>query len=192
VNLDTEIENLYYAEVVDNDDISQEMTVTMIAKETGASLTRVRRIIFGEDETGSSLDCPYYIRKNHPDSVPVKKYKMIKGHLFLKTEANALALIQRGLRQHLESGNNLTINELKDLTGMLTNLDKMNRLEDGRPTDIIKSINYSPKRIIEIIESDPMYAGRRRIDYEEEESEYEESKRDLPAERAETDSEDSP
>jgi len=125
------------------------------------------------------------LKKNYPDSIPVKQYKVIKGHLFLKTEANALALIQRGLRTQLEKRDDLTIQEIKDLTTVLNTLDKMNRLEDGRPTDIVKNINYSPKRIIEIIESDPMYAGRRRIDYGKKEESFEEGQQDHPTREAE-------
>lgn len=175
MTLEEEVVNLWFAEVEDESHAPVEMTISRIAHETGLATGKVRTIIFGEDETGTDPSCPYYMKKYHGDVVPVKKYSEIKGQLFLKTEATALTILQRGLKKHLDSPDDMTISELKDLTGMITQLDKINRLEDGKPTEIIKSTNYTPKRIIEIIESDPMYGGKRKMKYEEEEKDEKEN-----------------
>ena len=173
MTLSEEVINLYYAEVTDESDEEVEMTVTRIAHETGLTINKVRKIIFGEDETGTATDCPYYLKKYHGDYIPTKKYQEIKGQIFLRTEATALALVQRSLKYHMSNPDPLTISETKDIMGMVTQLDKINRLEDGKPTEIIKSTNYTPQRIIQIIEADPMYGGKKRK-YGKEENESEE------------------
>lgn len=171
MTLEEEVVNLYFAEVETEDGTQVDMTVTRISHETGLSIPKIRKIVFGEDETGTDSGCPYYLKKYHGDVLPVKKYTEMKGHLFLKTEATTLALLQRALKKHIDSPDDLTISEMKDLTNMITSLDKINRLEDGKPTEIIKSTNYTPQRIIQIIESDPMYGGKRDRKKEEENEE---------------------
>lgn len=170
MRLEDEVRNLYFAEVKDEDDEAVEMTISRIAHETGLPVAKVRKIIFGKDETGTDPGCPYYLKKYHGDVLPVKKYQEVKGQLILQAEYQLLGVIQKGIAKFIDDPPD-TVTELKDLMGMYTQLDKIGRLEDGKPTEIIKQTNYTPRRIIEIIEADPMYGGRKRRWHGEEKEE---------------------
>ncbi len=160
VTVEDEVTNLYYAEVTDENDHEVEMSITRIAHETGLAVAKVRKIIFGKDETGTDPKSPYYLKKYHGDIIPVKRYAEIKGQLVLQAEAAIMATLQKMLAKFIANPPE-TISEAKELVGMYAQLDKISRLEDGKPTEIIKSTNYTPQRIIQIIEADPMYGGRK-------------------------------
>ncbi len=72
MTLEEEVVNLWFAEVKNEDDEPVEMTVTRIAHETGLSIPKIRKIVFGEDETGTDPSSPYYLKKYHGDILPVK------------------------------------------------------------------------------------------------------------------------
>ena len=161
MTIDDEITNLWFAEIIDEDETPVEMTITRLAHELQVGTDRVRKVVFGEDETGTDPKCPYYMKKYHGDIVPVKMYAEIKGQLVLKAEAAIMATLQKMLVKFAKEPPE-TVSEAKELVGMYAQLDKISRLEDGKPTEIIKQTNYTPRRIIEIIQNDPMYGGKKR------------------------------
>ncbi|RLA65470.1 MAG: hypothetical protein DRQ88_09320 [Epsilonproteobacteria bacterium] len=171
MTLDQEIINLYYAKISDGSGKEIKNTISWIAGQSNVPVNRVRTLIFGKDETGNDPTCPYYLKKHHGESIPIKKYQELKGQLFLQVEANALALLQKAIKVHLESDAVPSIQELKSLSGLISDLDKIGRLEEGRPTDIKYSVNFSPEKILEIIHNDPMYVGKKRRMIDEKEKE---------------------
>jgi hypothetical protein len=152
------IEELYLSGVID-DNTKKDLTAVEISNELSVPLAKVREVIFGVDELGTDPNCAYRKKMLLGNLVPVKSFVKYKGHIFLKSQATAMKTLQIGLQKVLDKNSDLTITELKDLSIIAGNLDKMSRLESGMPTDIVKSMNLKPERIIAIIKADPMYGG---------------------------------
>jgi len=157
---DTMIEELYLAGVTDQDNNKKDLTAVEIANELALPIQKVRQVIFGEDETGTSPECAYKKKQLLGDRIPVKSFVKYKGHIFLKAQATAMSVLQRGL-EGLDAKKDLSIADLKDISAIIGTIDKMQRLEMGMPTDIVKNMNLKPERIIAIIKSDPMYGGNK-------------------------------
>jgi len=157
---DTMIEELYLAGVTDQDNNKKDLTAVEISNELAIPLQKVRQVIFGEDETGTSPECAYKKKQLLGDRIPVKSFVKYKGHIFLKAQATAMSVLQRGL-EGLDAKKDLSIADLKDISAIIGTIDKMQRLEMGMPTDIVKNMNLKPERIIAIIKSDPMYGGNK-------------------------------
>ena len=68
-----------------------------------------------------------------------------------------LATLQRCLLEVEKEGRTLNIKELSQLTGIISDVNKMLRLEEGKPTDIHKTINLkeAKRKIIDLAGSDP-------------------------------------
>jgi hypothetical protein len=163
------ISDLYLAGLTDDLGSRQDITITEISTELSLPIDKVRKVIFGEDELGTSPDCVYRKKLILGDRIPAKSYVRYKGQIFLKAQATAMAVLQRGLDNLLSKGSDLTVSELKEVSTISANIDRMFRLESGMPTDIIKSMNLKPENIIAIIKNDPMYGGVRDGDSTKEE-----------------------
>lgn len=159
MNLNEIVADLYLAGITEEDGNNHELTVTEISSELSLPIDKVRKIIFGEDETGTSATCPYRKKILLGNRVPVKSYVKYKGQIFLKAQATAMSVLQRGLDELLSQKESLNVSQLRELSNIAGNIDRMYRLESGMPTDIIRSMDMGPEKIIEIIKNDPMYGG---------------------------------
>ena len=160
--VDKMIADMYLSGISNDDGSVSDLTITELSEEFMVPVERVRKIIFGEDESGRDADSPYRKKLLLGGRINVKSYVRYKDKIFLKSQATAISVLQKGLNKYLNSDvSTLNIPDLKDLSIIAGNLDKMYRLESGMPTDIVKNVNMSPQKIINIIESDPMYGGNK-------------------------------
>lgn len=81
-----------------------------------------------------------------------------RGKAFAEISLYGMELLVRSLKDHAKNGTVLTIKESFALSHILSNIDKMVRLDSGEPTDIIKDIKPADRgEIIQLIQSDPFY-----------------------------------
>lgn len=81
-----------------------------------------------------------------------------KGRAFAEISMYGMELLVRSLKEHAQNGTILSLKESFALSHILTNIDKMIRLDDGTPTDIIKDIKPADRgEIIQLVQADPFY-----------------------------------
>lgn len=81
-----------------------------------------------------------------------------KAKAFAEIGMHGMELLCRSLREHAKNGTILSVKESFALSNIITNIDKIVRLEDGLPTDIVKDIAPADQgEIIELVQADPFY-----------------------------------
>lgn len=115
-----------------------------IAELSGVTLDTVRFYVFGENGSGSNEACWFQIKKKLGPTA-VSTFIKDKIGVLDKTSGLALSLVNENLKRiqyQFETDSNfvLTIDDTKKLAGILVDMDKIIRLESGKPTDIIDSV----------------------------------------------------
>jgi uncharacterized protein YjcR len=81
-----------------------------------------------------------------------------KAKSFAEIGKHGMDLLVRSLQEHTRNGTILSVKEALALSNIITNIDKIVRLEDGLPTDIVKDIMPADQsEIIELVQADPFY-----------------------------------
>jgi hypothetical protein len=117
-----------------------------ICEKLSVDIKTLRYYVFGETQDGSNEKCWFSIKKNI-NSVVVSAYVRDKISVLDKTAGLALDILHSSLektKQNLAENPdvNLSIDDMKKLAGIVLDMDKMVRLESGRPTDIVDEIKH--------------------------------------------------
>lgn len=115
-----------------------------IAELVNIPIDTVRFYVFGENGAGTNKMCWFQIKKKLGPTA-VSTFIKDKIAVLDKTSGLALSLVNENLKriQHqfeTDSSFVLTIDDTKKLAGIMVDMDKMVRLESGKPTDIIDSV----------------------------------------------------
>lgn len=115
-----------------------------IAELVNIPIDTVRFYVFGENGAGTNEMCWFQIKKKLGPTA-VSTFIKDKIAVLDKTSGLALSLVNENLKriQHqfeTDSSFVLTIDDTKKLAGIMVDMDKMVRLESGKPTDIIDSV----------------------------------------------------
>lgn len=93
-----------------------------------------------------------------------KVIKQLFGNLYSRRKDNVeniiglgLGIMERALADIHASGQPLTVSDLQRMMSILSDANKMLRLEEGKPTDIMAKLDFktAKKKIKELIDSDP-------------------------------------
>lgn len=122
------------------------------------SVKTLRFYVFGVSDDGTDPLC-WYKQKKEVDKTGVMPYIRGKVDALEKATGMAYRLLTRGLEgvaERVDSGDyQFTVDEVKKLSDVVANLDKLVRLETGKPTDINEVVNISLKEAREILRNDP-------------------------------------
>lgn len=118
----------------------------------------VRTLVFGADQSGREQNCWYKLREAMgPASVAafVHSKKDVLDRV-TGTAANILSVSLDNLRNKVLSGEVvLNISELKQLSSIVVDMDKIVRLESGKATEIINNVGLTPEQAREMLKKDP-------------------------------------
>lgn len=104
---------------------------------------------------------PDYIEKWHPERELNKKEIFssladAKKRHFVDLANNGLEVLVRGVRELNRSGSPLSPRDLKEVAAVIEVIDKIIRLDDGKPTEITENIKPATREsIIELLKADP-------------------------------------
>ena len=117
-----------------------------------------RFFIFGIDGTGKDPTCLYSI-KTKMNSAAIGTYLVDKVSNLERTSGIALNILTNALvslKGDVDSGEvKLSVSDLKQLSSIVTDLDKMIRLESGLATETITHIGLTTAEAREVLASDP-------------------------------------
>jgi len=116
-------------------------------------------------ETGLSIYAiNWYARKYWRQERDLAKTQVIqllgeqKAKAFAEIGMHGMDLLVRSLREHSKNGTILSVKEAFALSNIITNIDKIVRLDEGAPTDIISDMKPSTREeVIEVINVDPFF-----------------------------------
>lgn len=117
-----------------------------ICEKLNLTMETLRFYIFGEDGTGSNEYCWFQIKKNLKP-LSVATYIQDKISVLDRTAGIALNILNENLKRIQQSMVDdktlvLSMDDTKKLAGIVLDMDKMVRLESGKPTDIIDTIAH--------------------------------------------------
>lgn len=126
--------------------------------------------IFGEDGTGRNEKCWYAIKKQlAPTSVAI--YIKDKVKALEKTAGIAHSILAKSLtdlRIEVENGKELSITDMKDLATIISSMDKIVRLETGKPTEVHDFVTLSVQEAKNVLANDPFFNAEFKIVNEKE------------------------
>jgi len=116
-------------------------------------------------ETGMSIYAvKFYCKQHWKKDRELHKSQIIevlgetRGKAFAEISIYGLELLVKSLKDHAKNGTILSVKDSFALSHILTNIDKMIRLDEGNPTDIIKDVKPADRgEIIQLIQADPFY-----------------------------------
>jgi hypothetical protein len=130
----------------------------------------LRKLVFGEGEDGSSeipehlprisgRKCWAAIREELDGGV-ITSYVTDKKMVLEKVNGTAVECVVHGLENILsklrsQQGSPLSVKDVKTLSELVANFDRIVRLESGQATDITKVGGLSPEELRKIIDDDP-------------------------------------
>lgn len=110
-----------------------------IAALTGLGLDEVKALVYGKDGNWQSNPKSWmHIKTYQPESMTVispTQYQEIEPILFSQTKAKALRAIERAVDRVTED-EELDLDDAMKLTNIFTAIDKVDRLEKGKATNI--------------------------------------------------------
>ena len=133
--------------------------VTEIATALSIDPDTLRFYIFGVDGEGSDKNSWYQIKKNlKPTAIAL--YLKDKVHILEQTAGLALEILNfslSNLRDKVTSGEEepLSLDDMTKLSKIVTDMDKMYRLESGLATETIEHMGLSVAQAKEILANDP-------------------------------------
>lgn len=130
-----------------------------IAHIAQVDIKTVRFYVFGENGAGTNEHCWHQIKKKL-GSASVAAYVAKKQNVLEKTAGLALNIINESLKRiqmamdedplHVP-----TIQDVKMLSGIVTDMDKMVRLENGEATNITEHVGLTRAEAVRILKDDP-------------------------------------
>lgn len=130
-----------------------------IAEVLGVDIDTLSFYVFGEDGTGTNPNCWLKIKKElKPTSVAIYIKDKVKS--LEKTAGvahNILAKSLLNLSREVEQGKELTIVDMKDLATIISSLDKIVRLETGKPTEVHDFVSLSVHEAKQVLANDPFF-----------------------------------
>ncbi len=133
--------------------------LTEIATALSVEPDTLRFYVFGVDGEGEEKDSWYQIKKNlKPTAIAL--YLKDKVHILEQTAGLALEILNfslSNLRDRVANGEEdpLTIDDMTKLSKIVTDMDKVYRLESGLATDTIEHMGLSRAQAREILANDP-------------------------------------
>jgi len=130
-----------------------------IAEITGVEIDTIRFYVFGDNGAGSNEHCWFQIKKKlGPASVAA--YMAQKQGVLEKTAGLALNIINESLKrvwEQMEVDESFvpTIDDMKKLAGIVTDMDKMVRLESGQATQITEHVGLTRAEALRVLKEDP-------------------------------------
>jgi hypothetical protein len=126
---------MYYLADYSLDDIAELLNI---------DINTIRFYVFGESGSGSNENCWFQIKKKL-GSTAVSTFVKDKIGVLNKTSGLALSLVNENLKRiqaQLDEDSSfvLTIDDTKKLASIMVDMDKIIRLESGKPTDIIDTV----------------------------------------------------
>ena len=113
-----------------------------ICEKLNIDMPTLRFFVFGEDGRGTNEKCWFNIKKSI-NSVVVSAYVRDKISVLDKTAGMALDILHTHLMKLSRDDDAiLSVDDLKKLAAIVVDMDKMVRLESGKPTDIVDEIKH--------------------------------------------------
>jgi hypothetical protein len=135
-----------------------EYEVTDIATKLNIEPETVRFFIFGPDGNGSEKTCLYQIKKGM-SSTAISAFIADKANVLERTGGIALNILNRALAKldaDITTGEvTLNLNDMKTLSSIVLDFDKLVRLETGKATEHIQHIGLTTAEARQLLESDP-------------------------------------
>lgn len=130
-----------------------------IAMIANVSMDTVRFYVFGENGSGSNEACWFQIKKKL-GSASIASYVLQKQDTLEKVAGKALNIIDEALsriqRAMEEDASHIpSIDDLKKLSGIVTDTDKIVRLERGEATQITEHVGLTRAEAIRVLKDDP-------------------------------------
>lgn len=126
---------------------------------TQVDIETVRFYVFGENGAGTNEHCWYQIKKKL-GSASIAAYVVNKQDVFEKTSGLALNIINESLKRikaamDEDSSHIPSIDDIKKLSGVVTDMDKIVRLERGEATQITEHVGLTRAEAIRVLKEDP-------------------------------------
>jgi hypothetical protein len=131
--------------------------ITEISAKTSIDIDTIRFFVFGIDGTGADKTCLYQIKKNM-SSTAISSFLADKASVLEQTCGVALAILNRSLmdlQKEVNTGKELSLDDMKKLSSIVTEMDKLVRLESGLATETIQHMGLSRAEAREILANDP-------------------------------------
>lgn len=128
-----------------------------IAVKLGVEIATVRFFIFGEDDTGKDKTCLYQIKKGM-SSTAIGSFLADKSQALEMVCGTALSILSKSLgdlQLEVINGKELSLDDMKKLSSIVVEMDKVNRLESGLATETIEHMGLSRAEAREILANDP-------------------------------------
>lgn len=122
------------------------------------NLKDVNSWVFGNDGKGTASNC-WLVTKSQVDDCSIAAYVLNKQDVFERTTGLALKCLTKSLHrlnERINEGQDLDVDEISKIAGVVEKMDRIGRLEAGEATTIIHNTGLSPERIREIINNDPI------------------------------------
>lgn len=117
----------------------------------------VRFFVFGADGTGEDKTCLFQIKKGM-SSTAITAYIADKINVLDQTAGIALNILNSALvnlQKEVVDGKELNLDDLKKLSGIVVEMDKLVRLESGQATETIQHMGLTTAEAREILAADP-------------------------------------
>ena len=131
--------------------------VTDIAMKLDIEVDTVRFFIFGIDGTGSDKTCLYQIKKGM-SSTAIGAFLRDKSQALEMVCGTALSILGKALTDlqvEVTNGKELSLDDMKKLSSIVVEMDKIVRLESGLATETIQHMGLSRAEAREILANDP-------------------------------------
>jgi hypothetical protein len=131
-----------------------------IATKLHIELDTVRFFIFGQDGDGKDPTCLFQIKKGM-SSTAISAYIADKCAVLDQTAGIALNILNSALvnlQKEVVDGKELNLDDLKKLSGIVVEMDKLVRLESGQATETIQHMGLTTAEAREILAQDPFAA----------------------------------
>jgi DNA-directed RNA polymerase subunit H (RpoH/RPB5) len=120
----------------------------------------IGRLVYGEDGTGQAKQCWIQL-KARMQPTAITAFLAEKAHIFERTTGLALKILTSNLEKLVEFHDDPTTppmkpDELAMIASIVTNMDKICRLETGKATQIVQQIGITPEEARKILQEDPM------------------------------------
>jgi hypothetical protein len=129
-----------------------------IANKLTIEIETIRFFVFGPDEDGKDPTCLFQIKKEM-GSAAISSFLMDKAQAFERTSGIGLDILSRSLCDLQEKVISkeivLNLDDMKKLSSIVTEMDKINRLESGLATETITHMGLSREEARAILEEDP-------------------------------------
>ncbi len=130
-------------------------SVSEIAEICDRDIDTIRFYVFGVDETGADPLC-WHVQKKEVDKTGLLPYIKSKVDALEKATSTAYNLLTKGLKGLDEKeGYEFTVQEVKQITDIVSALDKITRLETGKATDISEVVSVTLSEARDILRKDP-------------------------------------